>query len=99
MCVVVQFEHLKDKNESIAPVSDDWQSNDKFYQRTQLPLTLTWGLTIHKAQGQTMSAVVIQVDKTNFAAGLLYVALSRVHALGDFLIDVFEESYFNGRLV
>lgn len=49
---------------------------------TQLPLTLAWALTIHKAQGQTLPSCVIDLsDGGAFAEGQLYVALSRARAL------------------
>lgn len=49
---------------------------------TQIPLTLAWALTIHKAQGQTLPTCVIDLsDGGTFAEGQLYVALSRARSL------------------
>lgn len=49
---------------------------------SQLPLTLAWALTIHKAQGQTLENCTIDLsDGGAFAEGQLYVALSRARAL------------------
>ena len=49
---------------------------------SQLPLTLAWALTIHKAQGQTLENCTIDLsDGGAFADGQLYVALSRARAL------------------
>ena len=46
----------------------------------QFPLRLSWALTIHKSQGQTLSSMVF--DPTGvFAAGQTYVALSRVESI------------------
>lgn len=45
-------------------------------ERNQLPLMLCWALSIHKAQGQTIQR--LKVDLRNiFEAGQVYVALSR----------------------
>jgi len=48
--------------------------------RTQIPLKLAWALTVHKAQGMTLSRCEIQVADA-FAAGQAYVALSRCVSL------------------
>lgn len=42
---------------------------------TQYPLKLSWAITFHKSQGQTLRRVVI--DPSTFAPGQLYVGLSR----------------------
>jgi len=44
---------------------------------TQYPLRLAWALTIHKAQGQTLESVIIDMGFGAFAYGQTYVALSR----------------------
>lgn len=50
---------------------------------TQLPLMLAWAVTIHKAQGKTLSRAVVDLGPRAFASGQVYAALSRVRALSD----------------
>jgi len=42
----------------------------------QFPLSLAYAITIHKSQGMTLRAA--NIDPRCFAAGQLYVAISRV---------------------
>lgn len=48
--------------------------------RQQLPLILAWSLTIHKAQGATLTQAIVNLDSA-FSYGHHYVALSRVRSL------------------
>ena len=48
---------------------------------SQYPFMLAWAITIHKSQGKTFENVVINLAAKIFAAGQLYVALSRCTTL------------------
>ena len=49
----------------------------------QFPLNLGYAMTIHKAQGKTLDAVVVDISRGAFAHGQTYVALSRTRSAVD----------------
>lgn len=52
------------------------------FQRVQFPIRLAFGMTINKAQGQTLNSVGLYLPCHVFGHGQLYVALSRVRKPG-----------------
>jgi len=50
-------------------------------QRVQLPLLPCWAATIHKVQGLSLDAAVIDLGSQVFKEAMAYVALSRVRTL------------------
>ncbi|KAK3932312.1 LOW QUALITY PROTEIN: ATP-dependent DNA helicase [Frankliniella fusca] len=83
LCILVKFETvtLSDLNIQyvpIIPVVSTWYRTGVLCSRSQLPVSLCWACTIHKAQGLTLSSMVLDVGASEFALGLFYVALSRV---------------------
>ncbi len=52
---------------------------------SQFPLRLAWAITIHKSQGLTFDKAIIDAG-TSFAAGQVYVALSRLTSLGGLVL-------------
>lgn len=47
----------------------------------QFPFRLSWAVTVHKGQGKTFERVIIDFTHAAFAAGQMYVALSRCTTL------------------
>ena len=66
----------------IVPAVARWETKaGKALTHTQYPLMLAWGITIHKSQGLTLEKVVVELGAKDFAAGLTFVAISRVKTL------------------
>lgn len=55
----------------------------------QVPLILAWGITIHKAQGLTLSRAILDIGNNIFEAGQMYVALSRLKDLDNLYLQNF----------
>ena len=47
------------------------------FRRTQFPILLAYYLTFNRAQGQSLKKVGIQLDRSVFTHGLLYIGMSR----------------------
>ena len=71
---------------SYCSVDDTYEGLGSAYERQQLPLHLSWSMTIHKSQGLTHPRAWIDLGKTEKAAGITYVALSRVRNLKDLIL-------------
>ncbi|QQT30085.1 helix-turn-helix domain-containing protein [Sphingobacterium multivorum] len=59
---------------------------------SQFPLRLAWAITIHKSQGLTFQKAIIDAG-TSFAAGQVYVALSRLTSLDGLVLKSIIPSY------
>jgi len=84
-----------DKNDLVVVKPETWDKieysrdeKDKIVENEvgsykQFPLTLGYAMTIHKAQGKTLSKVIIDISRGAFAHGQTYVALSRTRRAKD----------------
>ena len=78
---------IRDGRCSVEPIAPISISSDDFrFKRTQLPLRLSYALTIHKSQGQTLEQAVVDLGSKELTAGLTFVALSRVRHINNLAI-------------
>ena len=80
------FIESKPKCIPIPPIVFEWHNGLKTLSRQQIPLRLSYAMTIHKSQGQTMTKAVIDIGNKEMAAGCTFVALSRLKSLSGLLI-------------
>jgi ATP-dependent DNA helicase PIF1 len=59
---------------------------------TQTPLIYAWAITIHKAQGATLHAAVVDVGAGIFESGQTYTALSRLSSIDYLYLTSFDPS-------
>jgi ATP-dependent DNA helicase PIF1 len=78
---------LHDGTVPIVPLRRSWGSSGGQCSRLQLPLKLSWAVTIHKSQGLTLDKATIDIGKKEFCAGLTFVAISRVRRLTDIMLS------------
>jgi len=79
--VAVKFDELPESH-MIDRVSADFEIMPGIIiTRRQFPLSLSYALTIHKCQGLTVEAALVDVGESIFEKSMSYVALSRVKSL------------------
>ena len=82
----------EDKIVPISPVTHRWYSRHKVEcTRTMVPLLPGYAVTIHKAQGASISNVIIKLGKKEFCTGMTYTALSRCRKISNLALDPFPD--------
>ncbi|OGG53408.1 hypothetical protein A3C20_00335 [Candidatus Kaiserbacteria bacterium RIFCSPHIGHO2_02_FULL_55_25] len=79
--------------ETITAEPAEWaiQDGNKILARiTQVPLRLAWAITVHKSQGMSLDAAIIDLSQA-FEFGQGYVAISRVRSLSGLFLEGFNE--------
>ena len=80
----------------IEVLTENWTIEDEGKVKasiTQLPLRHAWAITVHKSQGMSLDAAIIDLSKA-FTYGMGYVALSRVRRLsGLYLLGINENAF------
>ena len=91
----ITVELLKHTHDVVSVRPETWQKieysrdeNDRIQENEvgsfkQFPLNLGYAMTIHKAQGKTLDAVIVDISRGAFAHGQTYVALSRTRSASD----------------
>ncbi len=83
---------IKFDNGVVAPIGKhkfEYYYHDRIAaERTQYPLRLAYGITIHKSQGMTLDELVVDCSRI-FERGQAYVAMSRVRKLNGMYLKSF----------
>jgi ATP-dependent DNA helicase PIF1 len=93
-CPITGFPLVKfNNNIEMIITPHSWQSeNYSGLSISQIPLILSWALTIHKSQGATLDCAEIDIGSGIFECGQSYVALSRVKNLNGLYLTSYDVS-------
>ena len=73
----------------ICPITAESEIKGMKVERIQIPLRLSWAITIHKSQGLTLPKIWVDLGNSEKVPGLSYVAISRVRSLQDLALEPF----------
>eukprot|EP00116_Pleurobrachia_bachei_P000142 sb/3460404/ len=79
--ISIKFDDIDDVQDILRDRREIMVFSGGFFFRSQFPITLSYSITIHKAQGLTLDTVLTDVGNRLFAPGQMYVCLSRVRSL------------------
>jgi ATP-dependent DNA helicase PIF1 len=82
----VNVRFINNEQVRIVPQAWEWEDEDVKIVRTQIPLILSWCVTIHGIQGCTLDYVICDLGPSIFENAQAYVALSRVRSLDSLFI-------------
>ncbi|PIL25209.1 hypothetical protein GSI_13098 [Ganoderma sinense ZZ0214-1] len=95
---VVEFLQPGGARRTMIVSADTWKvelpSGEVQVSRVQLPLILSWAMSIHKSQGQTLERVKVDLARV-FEKGQAYVALSRATSLDGLQVLHFDPAKVN----
>lgn len=89
--ILIEFSHGLEYQ--LERVTSKFQIFSKAYvYRSQFPITLAYGITIHKSQGLSLNSVLLDIGNNIFICGQSYVALSRLTTIDGLHIINFDPS-------
>ena len=71
----------------ICPITITANTFNGFHERQQIPLKLSWAITIHKSQGLTLPKAWINLGTSEKTAGLTCVAISGIRTQNSCVIE------------
>ncbi len=80
------------KEYEIRRISLDFQvRKNQYVTRSQFPISLAWALTIHKVQGLSLNAIMVDIGSSIFEDSMAYVALSRAKLFENVFLIKFDK--------